>query len=61
MFLGNDQSIQVEVYASHLEFDIDTAIPLGLIVNELVSNAYKYAFEKRNSGKIKITVQALSD
>ncbi|MFY0482931.1 tetratricopeptide repeat protein [Flavobacterium sp. PLA-1-15] len=61
MFVGDDKSIQVDVDASNIQFDIDTAIPLGLIVNELVSNAYKYAFNKRDSGKIKIKIKALSD
>jgi two-component sensor histidine kinase len=35
---------EVSVNAGDYFFDIDTAIPLGLIVNELVSNAYKYGF-----------------
>jgi len=61
MFVGDDKSIEVEVEASKIQFDIDTAIPLGLIVNELVSNAYKYAFNKRDSGKIKIKIKALND
>ncbi len=38
-----------------LELDIDTAIPLGLILNELITNAYKYAF-KNEEGTISITV-----
>ena len=60
MFSGQDKSISVEVEANNIQFDIDTAIPLGLIVNELVSNAYKYAFEKSNSGKIKIQIKSLN-
>lgn len=60
MFVGDQKSIQVEVEASKIQFDIDTAIPLGLIVNELVSNAYKYAFDKRDSGKIKIKIRAIN-
>jgi two-component sensor histidine kinase/Tfp pilus assembly protein PilF len=60
MFVGSQKSIQVEVEASKIQFDIDTAIPLGLIVNELVSNAYKYAFDKRDSGKIKIKIKAIN-
>lgn len=61
MFVGQDKSIDVEVQASNIQFDIDTAIPLGLIVNELVSNAYKYAFDKRNSGKIKIKIKSINE
>lgn len=39
-----------------VDFDIDTAIPLGLILNELISNAYKYAFEGRIDGEINISI-----
>lgn len=35
-------------------FDMDVAIPLGIIVNELVSNSLKYAFQGRNRGEIRI-------
>ncbi|MBE9167284.1 PAS domain S-box protein [Pleurocapsales cyanobacterium LEGE 06147] len=39
--------------------DIDTAVPCGLIINELVSNALKYAFKIRKKGEIYI--QAMPD
>ncbi|WP_292391143.1 PAS domain-containing sensor histidine kinase [Methanosarcina sp. UBA5] len=38
-------------------FDTDTAIPLGIIINELVSNSFKHAFQGRDKGKIKIRLQ----
>jgi PAS domain S-box-containing protein len=37
-------------------FGIDTAIPMGIIVNELVSNSLKYAFLGRNNGEIRINL-----
>jgi two-component system, sensor histidine kinase PdtaS len=61
MFAKEGKEVTVEVEANNINFDIDTAIPLGLIVNELVSNAYKYAFEKQDSGKIKIGIKALNN
>ncbi|GAB5525212.1 MAG: hypothetical protein Roseis2KO_30840 [Roseivirga sp.] len=41
------------------EFDIDTAVPLGLILNELISNAYKYAFKGADSGELNVSVESL--
>ncbi len=41
-----------------LELDLDTAIPLGLITNELISNAYKHAF-KNNKGLVTIELAKL--
>lgn len=38
---------------------IDAAVPLGLILNELVTNAYKYAFPKGGSGNIDVTFAKL--
>ena len=35
-------------------FDMDTAVPLGMVVNELVSNSLKHAFPSKKSGEIRI-------
>jgi len=35
-------------------FDVDTAIPLGLIINELITNCLKHAFPDDNKGTINI-------
>jgi two-component sensor histidine kinase len=34
--------------------DIKRAIPLGLITNELITNAYKYAYKNRDAGLLKV-------
>ena len=38
-------------------FDMDVAVPLGMIINELVSNSLKHAFPGRNEGEIQIKLQ----
>ena len=38
--------------------DIDTAVPLGLIINEIVTNTMKYAF-KADKGKIYVDIKEL--
>ncbi len=43
-----------QIETNNISFDIDTAIPLGLIINELVTNAYKYAFLSVNNPVLKI-------
>ena len=35
-------------------FDMDTAVPLGIIVNELISNSLKHAFTEKQEGEIRI-------
>jgi PAS domain S-box-containing protein len=41
---GNASDIQIEVKAAPLEIDSDRAVPFGLLVNELATNAIKHAF-----------------
>ncbi|MEL6925270.1 MAG: sensor histidine kinase, partial [Bacteroidota bacterium] len=49
--------VSLSVQMEPLELDVDTAVPVGLITNELLTNSLKYAFENRESGQIDITLQ----
>ncbi|BDZ67757.1 sensor histidine kinase [Methanobacterium ferruginis] len=40
-----------------IEIGIDTAIPLGLIINELVTNSLKHAFPEGRKGKIEVSLK----
>ena len=53
-----DGKIKVECNMPELILDVDTAISIGLITNELLTNALKYAFEGCDSGTIKISLNA---
>lgn len=52
----NDK-IKVDIEVADIKLDIDSIIPLGLIANELISNAMKYAFPNDGSGSIQINLQ----
>lgn len=51
-----DTVIELELNLSETNFHIDVAIPLGLILNELLTNAYKYAFVGRLKGKVSVSI-----
>ncbi|MDQ1276450.1 MAG: hypothetical protein QG610_2028, partial [Euryarchaeota archaeon] len=54
--IGNlDLSLNIDL-EENIFFDIDIAVPLGLIVNEIVSNSLKYAFPGRSKGMIRIKI-----
>lgn len=46
------QTIIAKINIENILFDIDTVIPCGLIINELVSNSLKYAFPGNQKGEI---------
>jgi PAS domain S-box-containing protein len=52
VFSTKDVSIIHEIQNMNLELDI--AVPCGLVLSELLSNSYKYAFKEKNKGEIKI-------
>ena len=56
---ANTDRIAVELDVDEIFLDIDTAIPCGLIINELVSNALKHAFPNEREGEIKITLRSV--
>lgn len=49
-----DRNIEILFELDAVEVSLDQAIPCGLILNELISNALKYAFIGKNSGQIRI-------
>ncbi len=52
--------IRLNVRTDDITLGADMAVPCGLIINELVSNALKHAFVPDNSGMIDIVIRTLS-
>jgi two-component sensor histidine kinase len=55
------ERIKVNIEMNELEMDVDTAVPLGLIVNELLTNSLKYAFPKGENGTIELSLKNVSE
>lgn len=53
--------LRTHIDAKGVELALDTALPCGLMINELVSNALKYAFVGRPKGRIEIHVKKVGD
>jgi len=56
---ANPRQVRMTFDAGDVKADINMAIPIGLIINELVSNSLKYAFPEGKTGELSIT--AISD
>ena len=53
--------IDFETETEHVSLDVDTMIPLGLILNELITNALKYAFPGERKGTLRVSLSKSDD
>ena len=63
MSIQNAQSsrVSLNVKTENIRLDINRAIPLGLIINELVTNALKHAFPDLEKGNITVDLSKSDD
>ena len=52
-------SLDITMDLNNYNLSIETVMPLGLIINELVSNSLKYAFQNKSSKKINIILEKI--
>jgi two-component system, sensor histidine kinase PdtaS len=57
LFGIEDKKIQLEITAKEIYLDLQTSISLGLILNELFTNALKYAFTDFKNAKISVSIE----
>ncbi|MEW6160656.1 MAG: PAS domain S-box protein, partial [Verrucomicrobiota bacterium] len=60
-FASRSQLIRLNIEVDPVQLNVDLAMPCGLIINELVANALKYAFPDKVAGEICIRFQRRSE
>ena len=60
-FSNDELDIAISVFGDEVSVSGSAGIDLGLIVNELITNAYKHAFENRKNGRIDVSFERESD
>lgn len=58
---GNTHNVKVNLKIDENKLSIDTVIPLGLIINETITNALKYGITEDLGGEIIISLKKISD
>ncbi len=58
---GNSNNIKVKLDIHENKLSIDTVIPLGLIINETITNALKYGITEDQEGEISVSLRKLTD
>ncbi|MCE3227651.1 MAG: histidine kinase [Bacteroidetes bacterium] len=49
--------LSTDIVSNKEKINIDNAIPLGLLINELLTNAYKHAFQGKDRGEVKVSLR----
>jgi PAS domain S-box-containing protein len=60
-YVADPSLIELKIKVDNIFLDINTAIPLGLIVNELITNSLKHAFPKGMKGEIIVDFHPIDD
>lgn len=60
-YLKGGRNVEIKLAMEEAIVSIDTAIPCGLIINELISNCMKYAFHAGQAGVIRLGLRALGE
>jgi PAS domain S-box-containing protein len=56
-----EDQIKPVINVEDLMLNIETAVPFGLIISELISNSLKYAFPERKKGELKLSLKKPDD
>ncbi len=58
---GKAEQVRLDLDVDNLNLDLDQSLACGLIVNELLTNAFKYAFADGRRGRVSLRLKELGD
>ena len=58
---ANPEKIALWIEVDDVSLELDSAIPCGLIINELISNALKHAFPENREGEVRVTLGSATE
>lgn len=53
----DNQLIDLNLDIDNINLDVDTIVPLGLIINEMITNSLKYAFKENTKGSLNVSLK----
>lgn len=61
IYSAQSRNLKTEISSENVKLNIETAIPCGLIINELLTNSLKYAFPHGREGTIYLKIKKTID
>ncbi|MEX0685583.1 MAG: histidine kinase dimerization/phosphoacceptor domain -containing protein [Balneolales bacterium] len=60
-FNDSGAEVDTEIQGNNMHIDVSEAVPCALIINEVITNAYKHAFVGRDKGKVQVSLTVEDD
>jgi two-component sensor histidine kinase len=60
-YVGRDKDISLETSFDPVRLNINQAVPVGLIINEIMANAIEHGFKEKGTGTITIAIHEIED
>ena len=60
-YVNTHRHIDLDMHLDKMRIDVDIALPVGLILNELVTNSIKFAFPDNRNGSVRIALECINN
>ncbi|HLW19405.1 MAG TPA: histidine kinase dimerization/phosphoacceptor domain -containing protein [Cyclobacteriaceae bacterium] len=58
---ARSRRVRFKLFIDPIELDVNLAVPVGLIINEAITNTFKYAFPAERSGAVRVSLLQKAD